>query len=562
MLDSLHVKNIALIDETFVSFSDGLNILTGETGAGKSLVIGSISLALGARADKSIIREGAEYALVELVFSVEEALLEQLAAYEIFPEDGVIVLARRIMPGKSVSRINGEVVSGAVLKEVAGILLDLHAQHDNQILLKKQSHLEILDSYAGGESEALLKQCKSKHEECQSLRAELEETTKISENRDKELELARYEYDEIMQANLSIGEDETLEKAFMRMNNARVIAENVSNVANMLGGEQEVHVSMMLDRAQECMRQTVPLDETLCEVQDNLATAAELVTQSKRFLSRYLDGYEFSQEEYLQTEARLNEINRLKDKFGLYISDILQYAQDLETKIEKLEDVHAYEEKLAGKLEQCTKEQLAIAQQLSGIRQNAAKALGDKLKQALLDMNFLNVDLQIDVSPKPEKLGAKGFDDVEFMISLNPGEARKPLSSVASGGELSRIMLALKSVMASADEIPTLIFDEIDAGISGKTAWKVSEKLHVIATSHQVICITHLPQIAAMADTHYLIEKQSEAKGTTTDVKQLDSEEAVLELARLLGTDEPTEAVIQNARELRAQALQFKQTVS
>lgn len=558
MLESLHVKNIALIDETEVSFSDGLNILTGETGAGKSLVIGSIALALGARADKQLIRMGADHALVELVFSAEEGVQSKLEELDISLEDGLVILSRKIMPGKSVCRINGETVSGNVLKEVAGLLLDLHAQHDNQVLLKKQSHLEILDSYCSGESTALLAMCREAYHTYKTLLEKQTEILELSKNRDKELELARYEYDEIMKANLSEGEDETLEKAYHRMKNARTIAENVSNVANILGAEGNIQVIAMVDKALELMGQTVSMDETLLDVQNDLANAIELILESHRTLSRYLDGFEFSQEEYLQTETRLNEINRLKDKFGFNITDILAYAADLEQKIEQLEDVHAYEEKLAIQVENAYKELIQIAKKLSKMREKSAKELENQLKQALSEMNFLDVKLSIDISSDESRLSTLGFDDVCFMISLNPGEALKPLTQVASGGELSRIMLALKSVLASNDQIQTLIFDEIDTGISGKTAWKVSEKLHVIAKAHQVICITHLPQIAAMADHHYVIEKQVMGDVTTTHVKQLNEKASLEELARLLGSDELTEAALQNAVHLKEQAMQTK----
>lgn len=559
MLESLRVKNLALIDETEVCFTKGLNIITGETGAGKSLVIGSIQLALGARGDKTLIRKGADYALVELVFSVTEEETQKLEALEIYPEEGVVSLQRRIMPAKSVCRINGEMVGGQSLKEAAGILIDMHGQHDSQFLLKKQKHLEFLDDYCGDEIEGIGDSVKSCYESYKKLQRELDEAEELEGNKDKEISLAQFECKEIEEAAIIPGEDEELEKKYRRMLNARKIGEAVHNAHTLIGGLDFENAYSLTDKALKELHTATMFDDSLSNLIDNLQNASELLKETSHELGRYLDGMDFSEAEYVQTENRLNILNHLKDKYGNSLEAVLEYQSKQEEMLQKLQDLASYRERLK---EDVTKQKIKLlkeAAKLSKIRKKNAEILKEEMKKALIDLNFLMVDFDVRVMSDEDKVSAMGYDDVEFLISLNPGEALKPIAGVASGGELSRIMLALKTVLAKQDHVGTLVFDEIDAGISGKTAWKVSEKLAVLGREHQVICITHLPQIAAMADTHFLITKSATQQVTTTDLKALERDEMVNELARLLGGEELTDAVKNNAIELKKMADDTKQ---
>ena len=557
MLQSLHVKNLALIDEIEVEFGDGLNILTGETGAGKSIILGSVNLALGGRYSRSLIREGADYGFVELCFTVENpAQTAALAKMDIFPEEGMIVLSRRLMEGRSVSRINGETVTMAVLKEVASILIDIHGQHEHQSLLYKKNHLGIVDAFAR-ENVARIKQKLSQaYRSYRDMRARLEKAGMDESQRAKEISFLQFEIEEIENAHLKEGEDEELERLFIRMENGRKIAESTA-AAYAYTSEGDDNASASLSRAIRAMSEIVDYDERAREIYDQLTEVDALLNDLNRELSDYSSSCEFSEEEFYETEGRLNEINRLKTKYGNSIPKILAYANERQEKLAKLED---YENYISGLQEDCDKaekEMLSFAGRLSEIRKSQAKVLEKAITEGLADLNFVDVRFEIAFE-QSANCTAEGIDEVEFRISLNPGQPVRPLADVASGGELSRIMLAIKTVMAERDDIETLIFDEIDVGISGRTAQKVSEKMAVIGKKHQVICITHLAQIAAMADTHYLIEKTVDHADTTTGIRRLDEEESVRELARILGGARITDTVLESAREMKELAKEKK----
>ena len=550
MLVSLHVKNLALIQETEVNFEKGLNILSGETGAGKSIIIGSINLALGARADKDMIRRGSEYALVELIFQIKDkAVLETAKSLEIpVEEDGVIIIQRKIYPSRSVCKIGGETVSARQLKELSELLIDIHGQHEHQSLLYKKNHLEILDSFAGEELSKVKSKIKDVYGQYTTLKKELLEFSVDDSAKAKELSLAEYELNEIDEANLVVGEDDELETQYRRMSNSRQIVEGASK-AHYLTGNGDESAADLIGRAVRELRTVEGYDEQAKGLAEELDNIDSLLSDFNRNIAEYLSDMEFDGEVFARTEERLNQLNHLKLKYGGTIAAVLEYKDDLEKKIEKLKNADAYKLELQQKL-QSTKEQLEVlCSKANKIREKEAKRLSDDMVKALTDLNFLDVRFEIQVRNK-EEFAANGSDDVEFMISTNPGEPMKSLGSVASGGELSRIMLAIKTVLASRDRIPTMIFDEIDTGISGKTAWKVSEKLGQLSKSHQVICITHLPQIAAMADQHYKIAKQAVNNQTVTEIRQLDNNESVDELARMLGGEEITDTVRENAKEL------------
>ena len=561
MLQSLHVKNLALMEETEVEFAPGLNILTGETGAGKSMLIGSINLALGAKFEKELLRKGADSALVELVFSCgekEDSIVRaKLAEMELECEDDIVIISRKLQAGKSVCKINGETVTAKQVKELAEVLLDIHGQHEHQSLLHKKKHMEILDAYCGESYPEPARAVREAYEEVRELKKKLEKEVMDETAKAREQSLAEFELQEIEEAGLTEGEDEELEQLYRRMSNSRKINESLAESYHYSGTEEEGGAGSALSRALRALRSVTAYDHRLEELEGQLAEVDNLLADYNRDMAEYMSDCEFDGEAFARVEERLNVINRLKGKYGNTIPEILAYAAKRQETLQMLSDYEAYISGLQMQLAKAEANLSKACAALSEIRQENAVQLTQKLTDALVQLNFLTVQFQVAVRPEGT-ITEKGYDDVEFMISTNPGEPIKPLSQVASGGELSRVMLAIKTVLAERDEIDTLIFDEIDAGISGKTAWKVAGQLSQVSRAHQVICITHLPQIAAMADAHFVIEKSSTDDSTITDIRRLDEEEELAELARLLGSDILTDAALSNARELRAQAMDVK----
>ena len=557
MLQYLHVKNLALIDEIEVEFGRGLNILTGETGAGKSIILGSVNLALGGRYTKDILRQGTRYGLVELTFSVEsERQIRRLKELDVYPEDGFVTLQRRLMEGRSVSKINGETVQMATLKAVSAILIDIHGQHEHQSLLYKKNHLAIVDAFAGEETK---KQKEKVAETWQQYKGKIRELSEAGTNgseRAKELAFLKFEVDEIVRAELKEHEDEELESCYRRMCNGKKIAQSVAECYQYTGEDGE-SASEKLGRALRTLSEAVDADEQLSQLYTQLADVDNLLNDFNHELAEYQKNCEFSDEEFYETEKRLNEINHLKTKYGNSYEEIMSYCKKQEERIGILENYDTYMQELEKSCEQLSQKYLKLAGKLSALRQKKAKMLEKKIQKGLEDLNFEQVQFEIHFAEKKE-YAKDGIDDVEFRISLNQGQPVKPLTEVASGGELSRIMLAIKAVMADKDEIETLIFDEIDVGISGRTAQKVSEKMALIGKEHQVICITHLAQIAAMADRHFLIEKKTEDAVTRTQIYPLNEENSVEELARILGGARITDTVMQSAREMKNLASQMK----
>ncbi len=559
MLQSLHVKNLALMEETEIEFGEGLNILTGETGAGKSLLIGSINLALGGKFDKELLRKGADSALVELVFFVQDervsGKLKELELEE--AEDGTVIISRKLQAGKSTCKINGETVAAKQVKELAEVLIDIHGQHEHQSLLNKKKHMEILDSYCG---EAYLKPAmavEAAFGECRGLKKRLEEETMDEQELAREKSLAEFEFQEIEEAKPVPGEDEELERRYRKMVNGKRITESLAESYRYTGNDGQEGAGSCLSRALRAIRSVSMYDGRLEELEQQLSEVDNLLADYNRDVSEYMADCEFDEESFRQVEDRLNVLNHLKGKYACSLEEVLKYKESRQQLLEKLKDYDIYIEGLKKELAAAEKKLWEACEALSLVRRRNAGILAKRLKDALVHLNFLTVDFEIAVIPKGQ-ITERGYDEVEFLISTNPGEALKPLNQVASGGELSRIMLAIKTVLAGRDSIDTLIFDEIDAGISGKTAWKVSEQMNIVSGAHQVICITHLPQIAAMADIHFVIEKSSTDNTTITDIHRMDEEESLAELARLLGSDSLTEAALGNAREMRSQALTYK----
>lgn len=555
MLQNLHVKNLALIDETEVEFGPGLNILSGETGAGKSIIIGSINLALGEKVQKEMLRDNGESALVELIFFVEDAdTIEDIRALDIEMEDDTVILSRKITGGRAIGRINGEAVSASKMKAVASLLIDIHGQHEHQSLLSKKKHLEILDTFAKealGDKKEKLTQC---YQEYRKLKDELEHANLDGEERARELSFLEYEVKEIEEAQLTVGEDEELEAVFRKYSNGKKIMDAVG-AANAATSEDDESASERIGRALRELSSVSGYDERVKEMEEQLTEIDNLLSDFNHELASYLSDEEFDEETFYETEKRLDLINHLKSKYGNTIADIIKYGEEKEERINVLNDYDAYLAGLQKNVSEKEKQLEQLSKKVSDIRKKESKKLTESIKNALLDLNFLDVQFTMEFAETDYT--ANGIDDAQFLISTNPGEPVKPLGKVASGGELSRIMLAIKTVMAS-DKIGTLIFDEIDSGISGRTAQMVSEKMNVLGRNHQIICITHLPQIAAMADSHFLIEKSVENQATVSKIHKLTDEQSVEELARMLGGVEITDTVLENAREMKQMAYMKK----
>ncbi len=555
MLQRLYVKNLALIEEVEVELQGGLNILTGETGAGKSIIIDSISFALGEKVDKNMLREKDEAGFVELVFTdLSDAVMAQLCELEIEPEDRSVILSRKITGGRSVAKINGESVPVSRLKAAAGCLIDIHGQHEHQSLLHASKHLEYLDDYAGAELEEKKHTLAGAYKAYMSCKKQLEEQCTDKEEQARELSFLEFEVSEILAAKLTPHEDEDLEAEYRRMINSKKILEALGVVEQATG---ENGASSMIGRGVRELASVSAYDGELEGLSDQLAQIEDLLTDFHRDLTGYMDRAQFDGERFAQVESRLDELNRLKSKYGQTIEAILEACEEKQARIEQLKNFDAYEKKLREQYEQAEQQVAKLCEQIRTLRKQAAAMLREKMLHALKDLNFLDVQFDLQFC-ETGHYSANGSDAMEFLISTNPGEPLRALKDIASGGELSRIMLALKSVLAENDEIDTLIFDEIDTGISGRTAQMVSEKLHTIAKNHQVICITHLPQIAAMADAHFFIEKQVIDAATVTNLTLLEEEASVAELGRMLGGVAITETVLESAREMKKLAMQAK----
>lgn len=551
MLQNLHVKNLALIDETEVDFGPGLNILTGETGAGKSILLGSVGLALGAKYSADMLRNGADSGLVELTFTVDdEKLKKKLEALDIFPEENMVTLSRRLMSGRSLSRINGETVNMSTLREAASMLIDIHGQHDNQTLLNRKNHLALLDLYAGEEIRPVKEEMRECYRRYQEICRKEEACSLDEEGRRRELSLAEFEVNEIEEAAPVPGEDEELEELYRRMTESRKITEAVGETYRYTCEDAGGNASDCLSRAIRAFQDAAEFDEIGAQLYSQLLDADSLLNDFNRELSEYAKSFEFSEDEFRETEERLNLINHLKAKYGNSVNEILAYCEEKKKRIEELRDYDSYREKIREEKERSLAEVENVTDKLRKIRVKYASEFAEAIREQMAELNFMDTRLELRITDSGQ-FSANGRDEAEFYLAVNPGEPVKALGNIASGGELSRIMLALKTVLADEEDTPTLIFDEIDAGISGITAGRVAEKLRLIGKSRQVICITHLPQIAAAADVHFVIKKEAEGNSVQTSIQVLDEEASIGELARLLGGASVTEHIVESAREMK-----------
>ena len=560
MLLGLHVKNLALIEEEEISFEDGLNILTGETGAGKSILLGSVNLALGAKADKSLIRTGADFALVELLFRIDnERQREKLKAMDIEPdEDGTVLIKRKIYPGRTQCSVCGETVTTHELRELSELWIDVYGQRENQRLLRREAQLQVLDEYAGEKAAELLPEVRALYRDFRG-----KEETAAQEDLDpaaraRETDLLTYEVNEIESAQLRRKEDEELESRYRTLSSFRRIDEALQNAEGLLQ-EGEESAAEQVGRAVRALSRIQGIDPELDEVIAQTCEVDALLSDAARAISDYHAGLSFDPQEFAALEERLDLINHLKDKYGGSLESIEAALEQKRKRLEELSDYEALRKRQLLEAQQAKDALLAACRRLTELRTKAAKEFQEKMKRELLELNFNQVDFRAEIKSREEQVSGNGCDSVIFYISMNPGEPVRPLDAIASGGELSRIMLALKTVFAGKDDIHTLIFDEIDSGISGQTAWKVAQKLGRLSADHQILCITHLPQIASMEEKHFLIEKTAENGRTTTHIRALDEEESCRELARMMGGERLTETTLQSAREMKEMAREARQ---
>lgn len=547
MLERLHIKNIAVIDEAEIEFNKGFNVLTGETGAGKSIIIDSINMVLGERTSKSIIRNGEKKAVVEAMFTIENPeIINILEENGIDVDDGMLILYRDLnTDGKSLCKINGSMTTASGIKEIANMLINIHGQQDNQSLLSPSTHINFLNNYAN---------LYSKIDEYKDLYNKVNEITdrlnslQFDENeKARQTDLYTFQINEIDNAKLTVGEDEKLAERRKYINSINKISETINSSYELLYSADR-NVYDRLSSVVNNFSTITEYGERLDEIYERLNSTAIELEDTIYQIRDYRDEMDFDESEADKIESRLDLINNLKRKYGNSIEEIIDYKNEIEEKLYTITKSDEEIEKLNKELKDATKKRNYTASEISEIRVKYATELSEKICMELADLDMSKVKFEVQI--KECEYNKNGCDNVEFLISVNTGEPLKPLSKIASGGEMSRIMLAIKSIFADSDPVDTLIFDEIDTGVSGRAAQKIAEKINKIATNKQILCITHLPQIAAMANTHFLIEKNVDSEHTYTKVNLLDEQSRKNELARIIGGAKITDITVQAASEM------------
>lgn len=563
MLLELYISNFALIDNVRLNLEDGLNILTGETGAGKSIIIDAVNMVLGDRADTDIIRTGAKKAVVEALFDcsqmngLEDILLSMGIELE---ANKMMVLSREIKSGRSISRINGRPVPLNRVKELSRHLIDIHGQHQHQSLLDSKNHLDILDQFGGDEVIEQRKKTSNLYQQLVWQRRALETAIQNERERERNIDIYSFQVQEIQDANLQEDEDKELLRRREVMANAEKIYEAlVTSYRLLYGDEAETDIAAVnsIGQINSLLAPFIDIDNRIREFHDSVETSYHSLREIARDMRSYLEGFEFDSYELDQVEERLDLINRLKRKYGDTIEEILEYCWQKSSELDRLKNSQQQQQTLKKEITRLEEQLTGECKALSEVRQKVAKFLASNVTDEIQKLGMVNGIFQARIE-RTKDFTSKGTDMVEFLFSANLGEPLKPLNKIASGGEMSRIMLAIKSCLADTDSIPTLIFDEIDAGISGRTAQVVAQQLAGVSRKHQVVCVTHLPQIAAMADNHYMIEKKEKGGKTYTRLKVLKREQRIKELARLLGGAKVTELTIKHSEEMLKMAESVK----
>lgn len=557
MLEHLHIKNVALIKESEISFGEGLNILTGETGAGKSMVIDSLQFALGGRAGKDFLRHGEKQASVEALFAMQsEALQEKLEESGIQPEeDGSVLITRTLSEaGKSVCRVNGSTVTVGMLREIAEDLIDIYGQHEHQSLLNPSRHIRLLDRFCGAGFGDAMEEYKKSYHALKELEKQLQSLMGDESQREQRMDILQFQKEELETGELRLGEEEDLLEQKKRLSSMeKLMRLTRESLALLYDGENMMPSACdQLGDALAKLQEAAEYDNSLNTFADALADAYAAVEDTARELKREAEKQENDPDALEEIEERLQLIYKLKRKYGGSVEAALAFYDKVVQELDFLSNSSEKVAELTLEKEKEQKKLAAAAEKLSALRRSTAQQVAAQIEASLKDMEMKDARFHIQIDEKNDWT-ADGKDKVEFLISANAGENLKPLAKIASGGEMSRVMLALKTVLVDADEIGTFIFDEIDTGVSGRTARKVGEKMRFLGSKRQILCITHLPQIAAMADQHFLIEKESSDGETTTQVTPLEGGGSVLEVARLMGGSDVTETTLAAARELIAE---------
>lgn len=538
MISTLHIKNIGIIDDLSIDLNEGLNVLTGETGAGKTLIIDSLGIISGGRFSKEMIRKGETNSFVEICM------------YE--PEnensiDGNIIVSREINSnGKNMCKINGRMVTVNELKNFMSKFIEIHGQNDNQSLLDNKFHLKYLDGFIGDKIIDTKKQYKEKYEKYLEIKQELKNNYGDEKERERKLDLLRYQFNEIEESNLKVNEEDNLEEKRKLMLNSEKISKNL-NEADIAIGENSIDSINVAIRALEKIEN---IDKKYEDISSNLKNIYYELQEISRDISEHKEDVYFDEQERNEVEERLDLIYNLKRKYGNDVQEILNYKDEIEAEINHIENLDEYNNKLKKELKYLKQEMTTLAEKMHELRNEYGKVLSININKVLEDLEMKNANINIHVDYNEEEFFENGKDIVEFYITTNLGEDEKQLAKIASGGEMSRIMLAIKKVLADTDKMPVLIFDEIDTGISGKAAGAVAEKLNGISKNHQVLCISHLPSIAAIADYNYFISKRVINERTNTNIKLLNEKETLEEIARI-SSGEINEATIQYAMQLR-----------
>ena len=561
MLKELHIKNVAVIDEVHIEFAEGFNALTGETGAGKSILIDSINMALGNRTSRDIIRHGCDFASVDICFEIENsAVFTALSGLGIDAEDGIITVSRKLnADGKSTYRINGMLSPANMVREAASLLIDIHGQSDNQSLLNPKNHLTLLDEY--GNLGFDLEEYYKVYSEYRSIEKEIEALSADEDEKARRLELLRFQADEITAASLKNGEDEELEQNRDRLYNMESIISGAGAAYGALYGGDEGTACDLLRQAVRAISAVAQFDLTLSESLDRLSGVVAETEDIASDIGDLLSKSDFSMAELDRIEERLDLISSLKRKYGNTIEEINDFAASAAEQADKIEKSDERLKELESTRNTILSKLKDLAAKLTEKRKTAANELEAKITEELSALDMPKVKFSINLTkPADEHFTKTGTDNAEFLISTNPGEDLKPMIKIASGGELSRIMLAIKSVFSVSDSVDSMIFDEIDTGVSGRAAQKIAEKICNLSRSKQVFAITHLAQIASMADHHFLIEKDQSSTSASTSVRLLDEDARTHELARIIGGVTVTELTLENAREMLKMADEKKRS--
>lgn len=564
MLLQINIKRFALIEELSLNFESGFNILTGETGAGKSILIDAINYVLGSKFNKDLIRTGEKSTYVEAVFSIDtdntKAILDEM---DIDYDDLVIISRESFSSGRSVIKVNGKSIILTALRTIAATLIDIHGQHENVNLLSSNTHIYYLDGYCGDKITEVFNEYRKHFNKLNEIDSKIEKLKGNSEQSEKMASYIQFQIEEIEKAKLKVGEDKELEERALVLTNAEKISSVLNKSYEMLynGIGSNPSVYDMLDTVIKDIRSIEDKVNVAKEIGDSLEEGFFIIEQNIDELRSIKDTYYYDADELADLNSRIYEIGRMKKKYGETIESILDYKNKLQEQYEDIINKDQIINKLnkeRGEVEAKCRE---VAEEIHHIRQENALILESKIKEQLTDIGMGKSTFKVQVDKKSQ-LRNNGFDKVQFMISTNPGEPLKPLDKIASGGELSRIMLSLKTVFIDRDMIPTVIFDEIDTGISGAIAQKVAEKMYLISCKHQVFCISHLPQIATMSDVHYRVYKEVIDNKTYTNVKKLTLEEKIEEISRMIGGIEVTEVTINNSKQLVEMANGLKKVIS